>query len=173
MSEKKFITIGNIKGVHGLHGNLKVVSYVDSDALYQSGSKIVVQYPDSHRENHSVVSVSPYKKGFLLRLDDISDINAAEKLKGSDLLVPREALPEIDPEEEQDTWYWVDLIGLNVKTVEGEVIGILRSIFRTGSNDVYVVGEGKDEILIPAIDKVIVSVDLDSRLMVVDLPEGL
>ena len=50
---------------------------------------------------------------------------------------------------------------------------MLRSIIETGGNDVYVVERGGSEVLIPALEDVIISVDVDRRMMVVELPEGL
>jgi 16S rRNA processing protein RimM len=76
-------------------------------------------------------------------------------------------LPPTDPNE----FYWYQLIGLEVVNSEGERLGILEEIIETGSNDVYVVRRGEEEILIPAIEDVVREVDLQRRLMTVDLPE--
>ncbi len=82
----------------------------------------------------------------------------------------RECLPEL---EEEDTYYWVDLIGLSVFAVCGEYLGRIHSIFPTGSNDVFVVKDENREILVPALASVVVDVDLEGRTVRVDLPEGL
>ena len=77
------------------------------------------------------------------------------------------------PEAEQDTYYWHQIIGLDVFTVDGRRLGQVTAILPTGSNDVYVVREGKKEILIPALESVVVDVDLTAKALRVDLPEGL
>jgi 16S rRNA processing protein RimM len=75
------------------------------------------------------------------------------------------------PPTAPDEFYWYQLIGLEVVNSEGERLGILEEIIETGSNDVYVVRRGEEEILIPAIEDVVREVDLQRRLMTVDLPE--
>lgn len=66
-----------------------------------------------------------------------------------------------------------DLVGCEVVTVKGERLGPLRDVLPTGSNDVYVVGEGLAEILIPALKSVVVGIDLEAKRITVDLPPGL
>ncbi len=66
-----------------------------------------------------------------------------------------------------------DLAGCEVVTLKGENLGRLRDVLPTGSNDVFVVGEGASEILIPALKSVVLEIDLQSRRITVDLPEGL
>ena len=78
--------------------------------------------------------------------------------------IPREALPEADAGE----YYWADLIGLDVVNKQGELLGTVKALFATGANDVVVVQGGEKERLIPYIESVIVSVDLERRRMVVD-----
>ena len=74
---------------------------------------------------------------------------------------------------EEGTYYWVDLIGIGVFTTEKEYLGRIESIVETGSNDVYVVKNGEREILIPALETVVLDIDLGKKQMQVDLPEGL
>ena len=66
-----------------------------------------------------------------------------------------------------------DLVGCQVVTVQGEVLGNLRDVLPTGSNDVFVVGEGLAEILIPALKNVVISIDVEAKRITVDLPDGL
>jgi 16S rRNA processing protein RimM len=78
-------------------------------------------------------------------------------------------LPELEP----GTYYWADLIGMDVYGGDGVRIGRLESIFRTGSNDVYVVTDAGRELLVPVIASVVTAVDLPARRIDVNLPEGL
>ncbi len=169
MAEEKYISIGKISGVHGLHGNLKVHSYSDSLDAYESGCSIVLRSVAGAEKSYTISKAQPHKKGVLLTLKEIADINAAEKLVGSDLLVSRSLLPELDDDE----YYWFEIIGLQVFSEAGESLGTVKSIFPTGSNDVYVVKKKGVEVLIPALESVIVSIDLDRNSMTVNLPEGL
>jgi len=93
----------------------------------------------------------------------IGTVEEAHRLVGAELCVPESRLP---PE-----FYWYQLIGLEVVNTEGQKLGTLEEIIETGSNDVYVVRRGREEILVPAIEEVVRDVDLQRRLMTVDLPE--
>jgi 16S rRNA processing protein RimM len=88
---------------------------------------------------------------------------------GCDLFIKKSELPEL----EEGTYYWFDLIGIDVYTTQEEYLGRIASIVETGSNDVYVVKNGEQEILIPALETVVLDIDLGKKQMRVDLPEGL
>lgn len=169
MNEDKYISIAKITGVHGLHGNLKVYSYSGSLDLFESGSEIWLKNTAGLEKSYTISYAKAYKKGVLLTLEEVTDINIAEKLAGSEVFVSRELLPEL----EHDEFYWFEIIGLDVFSEEGDYLGIVKYIFPTGSNDVYVVEKKGQEILIPALESVILSVDLAKNSMTVDLPEGL
>ena len=70
-------------------------------------------------------------------------------------------------------YYQFQLLGLSVQTKEGNPLGTLSAVLQTGSNDVYVVESEGNELLIPAIEEVIIEVDLLNGRLIVDLPEGL
>jgi len=108
-----------------------------------------------------------------LSLREIESRTQAEALVGSKLFIEKKSLPK----PEDGGYYWFDIIGLSVFTVKGEYIGRVASIMPTGSNDVYIVknsaGGRQEEMLIPALSSVVVSIDLEKKTMRVDLPEGL
>ncbi|MEE8480397.1 MAG: ribosome maturation factor RimM, partial [Desulfobacterales bacterium] len=78
---------------------------------------------------------------------------------------------------EDGSYYWFDIIGLSVFITDGKCIGNVESIFPTGSNDVYVVKNPNNdldsEILVPALESVVLSIDLKNKKMHVNLPDGL
>jgi 16S rRNA processing protein RimM len=67
----------------------------------------------------------------------------------------------------------IPITGIEVVTTTGEFLGWIESIIETGSNDVYVVKSNKKEVLIPALESVVLNIDLAYKRMRVDLPEGL
>jgi 16S rRNA processing protein RimM len=77
------------------------------------------------------------------------------------------------PALEAGVYYWNDLIGLKVFTTEDQYLGRLESIIETGANDVYVVKGDAREILIPALKSVVHTIDIDAKIMRVELPDGL
>ena len=167
------LSIGKIVGVHGLKGVLKVFSYAESTARYTPGMPLHLK--DSHGNGFilKIVWAKPHSKTILLSLEGISHRDQAEELVGSDLFIEKAALEVL----EEGTYYWADLMGLSVYSLDGDHLGEISAIVQTGSNDVYVVkrreGTTEIEVLIPALESVVREVDLDRRIMRVDLPEGL
>ncbi len=109
------------------------------------------------------------KEFFILKLGGIEDRDAAAKLRRSSVWMPSEKMQKL-PEGE---YYWREIIGLQVVTEEGRILGRIESVFPTGSNDVYVCRGAEKEILLPAIGEVVRKIDTDRGVMVVRLLKGL
>jgi len=161
--------MGEIVGVHGLQGALKIRSYAVSPALFKAGQNFYLESPDGHVQTRSVVWAKPHGKGLLLAIEGVTDREAAEGLIGSRLAVERATLPDL----EEGTFYWFELIGMSVYTRQDQYLGVVENIIPTGSNDVYVVRDGQSEVLVPALASVVQLIDTNQRRMEVDLPEGL
>lgn len=164
----RMITVGRTSGTHGIRGHLKVHSYSGNlDSLVQCGTLRLSRAGST--SSHIIQDVRPHKGGFIIKLKGIDDISQAETLVGCDVLLAREQLPETGSDE----YYWCDLMGLTVETVEGRLLGRVTDIFETGSSDIYVVTGTGREYLIPAIADVIDSIDLNGGKMVITPLEGL
>lgn len=105
----------------------------------------------------------------VLKLRGIDTIDQAEQLRGKMVEVPEEEAVRLPPGH----YFWHQIVGLEVVTVQGEPLGIIDEILETGSNDVYVVHGPRGELLIPAIKQVVKSVDLQRGTVTVDLLPGL
>ena len=167
------LSIGKIVGAHGIKGVIKVFSYAESTARYKSGMPL---YLKDSRGNGFALKVDwakPHSKTILLSLEGIRNRGQAEELIGFEVFIERSELEAL----EEGVYYWVDLMGLSVYSLAGDYLGEIRSIVRTGSNDVYSVkrmdGTTEIEVLIPALASVVIEVDLGQRIMRVELPEGL
>jgi len=177
LNTSAFLAVGRIVGVHGIKGEVKVFSYSESSSVFRPGKIFLCLNPPDRNQSpvsdnlilHEIIRAKPHKQGFLVLLKGISSRNEAEAWVGAEFFVQRASLPE--PEE--GTYYWADLIGLAVFTNEELYLGQVEAIFPTGSNDVYVVKDGDKETLIPALASVVTGVDLENRVMRVNLPEGL
>ena len=169
MDKAGLLTIGKIVGAHGIKGNLKVFSYAETQAIFQSKRNVLVRNKSGRLHEFRIMWVSSYKRGALLSLEEITDRSQAEALVGSELLIDKSELPEL----EDGSYYWFDLIGLSVWTTENQLIGQIESIIQTGSNDVYVVNGKDGETLIPALTSVVLEIDLTHQTMRVKLPDGL
>ena len=163
--------IGVITKPQGLRGEVRVHPTTDDPERFALLDEVFIRFakaPDV--KPYKLKSARRYKGMVLLRFADIDDRNAAEKLTGGVLLIPPDkALPL-----EQDEYFIRDLVGLNVKTEDGTVIGEITDIFPTGANDVYVVRDADGEtFMIPAIKDVVQHVSLETGEMTVRLLEGL
>ncbi len=169
MHEDALITIGKVVGTHGIKGYLKVISYAESTVSFAPGKHLALRRRGKPVVTYGIESARAHKRGILLALNGIASVDEAREWVGYELCIDRSTLP--GPEE--GTYYWHQIIGLEVFTVDDRRLGRVTAIFPTGSNDVYVVRDGKKEVLVPAIDSVVVDIDLTNRVLRVDLPEGL
>jgi len=169
VSEQRLILMGRIIGAHGIAGNLKFWSYAESLDVFEAGRALVARCEAGIETVFEIRWAKPSGRAALLSLKGIATRRQAEALIGCDLFLDQAALPKL----EAGTYYWVDLIGIEVYSVDGILLGRIESIFPTGSNDVYVIKQAGRELLLPALRSVIQSVDLEARRMVVEVPEGL
>ena len=156
--------IGKIVNTHGLRGHVKVEPWCDGIETFEYLDSIFIKGTE-----YNIESVKPHKNIFLLKLENIDDINVAEGLKGAVITADREKLPPLP----EGTYYITDIIGLEVYEDE-KYIGKISDWIETGSNNVYIIKrpKGKD-VLIPAIDDVIKKIDIENKTMSVKLLEGL
>jgi len=166
-----FISIGKIAGTHGIKGTVKVYSYAESFSVFKTGITILVKNPnDETVKDYSVKWSAPHSRFVLLLLEGIDSRVLADNLKGSELFIKKADLPQLD----DDTYYWIDIIGLSVYASDDKYIGRVESIIQTGANDIYVVKDKENkEVLIPAIESVVLNIDIVEKKMKVNLPEGL
>jgi len=166
-NENKLLLVGKITGVHGIHGEIKIIPYGDCD---KKSWKIIYLSRGKNNLICEVTANRPHKDAILASLKGYNDRNKANELIGYDVFVEKALLPRLPKGE----YYHFQLNGIEVITNEGRRIGVISSVISTGSNDVYVVNDtsGK-EILIPATADVIQKIDVCAGKMVIHLIEGL
>jgi len=165
----KFLTIGRIINTHGIKGELKVFPDTEKNDRFEELEYIYIDKNGS-LERFLVEGVRYHKNLVLIKLKDIDNINKAEEYVGCKVKVDRENAISL----EEDEYFICDIIGCEVYTEEGKCLGRVEDVFKTGSNDVYVVkGLDGKEILLPAISDVIKKVDIQKGVLIVHLIEGL
>ena len=159
------IIVGLVVGPWSISGHVKITPQTDNLDRFSVGSVLHID------GEPTVIQESRFLKGnYIVKLDTVPDRTAAEGLVGKPLTVP---LAEV-PATPENTYYYFELIGMDVWTIEGENIGTLADVLPTGGNDVYIVRKpGAPEVLVPAVKHVVLSVDVEGRKMTVNLPEGL
>ena len=164
-----YFEIGQIVNTYGIKGFLKVVPYTDDIKRFEKLKSVYIEQKNK-KEEAFIEEVKYSKNLVLLKIKGIDTIEQAEKYKNSIIKIDRKNAGELP----ENSYFIADLIGLDVYTVDGENLGKLEDIFRTGSNDVYVVkNELGKQILLPAIESVIKQIDLDGSKIIVNLLEGL
>ncbi len=110
----------------------------------------------------------PLRGRLVVKLDAVGDRTTAERLRGKPLTVPRASVMPLP----EGTYYHFQVLDISVWTDQGEYLGEVKEILSTPGNDVYVVrGPGGREVLVPALQGVIIEVRPDEGRMVVRLPE--
>lgn len=105
----------------------------------------------------------------VLKLEGIDDRAAVEAVRNEELLLPEAA--ELDPEE--GVFYQHDVLGITAVDLEGNELGTVADIFSTGATDVYVITGERGELLVPAVEDVVHSIDISNKKMTIELMEGL
>ncbi|HPE59686.1 MAG TPA: ribosome maturation factor RimM [Thiolinea sp.] len=158
------VVLGRIAGVYGLKGWVKIHSYT-------SPLDNILGYPVWYLSSGTgswqtklLLNGKLHGKGLIAQLEHVTDRNAALALQGHEIAIERNALPVLSDGE----YYWTDLVGLRVETLDGMELGVIDYLFETGANDVMVV-QGDRERWIPwLMDSVIRSVSLEQQRVQVD-----
>jgi 16S rRNA processing protein RimM len=161
---ERHILLGRIVGLFGVDGWVKVESYTEPRARIFKYRPWLVRHAGTEFSMDGV-SGRAQGKGLVAALPDVVDRDNAAPLIGAEIWIPRSALPKVRRGE----YYWTDLEGLDVVTIDGAALGKVSHLFSTGANDVLVVRDGERERLIPFVLKqFVMEVNLDSRRIVVD-----
>ena len=158
------LIVGRILAPWGIRGEVKVEVLTDFPERF-APQKVVYL----NTRPLEIESCRPHKQQLVVKLATIDSVEDAEKLRGQDLTIPRSELSRL-PEGQ---YYPFQIIGLKVVTTEGELLGHITEIMTTGSNDVYIVEGKRGEILIPAIEDVVKSIDLKKGKVVIEAIKGL
>ncbi len=160
------IEVGQIVGVHGVMGEVKIQHWCDDVQVFLTLNQVFMK-----GKWHRLLACRQHKNIILAKLEGVTDRTAAEALRMCILEAERSQLPELP----EGRFYICDLVGLMVKTDEGRILGRLSEVLETGSNQVYEVTDdsSKKKYYLPVIDPVIQSTDLENGLLTVHLLEGL
>ena len=167
----QYLVIGEVLRPHGVRGEVRMRVLTENrdgllelEYLYLSASAV-----DTRRIRVDVNGIRFNKAYALLSLAGYRSRDEAERLRGNLVLIDREQAAPLEGEQ----YYLFQLIGLRVYSDDQE-IGQVKEVLETGANDVYVVDSpAHGELLLPAHEETIVSIDFDSRVITMSLPDGL
>jgi 16S rRNA processing protein RimM len=166
---KDLIPIGRVVRPHGVRGKIKLEYFGEDVNCFPPSREVLIEVKAGTLRAYEILETTPQPPRLILHLKGIERREEAESLKGKEVFIRREVLPDLEDGE----YYWADLLGMSVETQEGKKIGRLKEIFSTGANDVYVVEGKRGEIFLPATEEVIQSVDRERGVMKVSRKDGL
>ncbi len=155
---EKQLLIGQITKPQGVRGEVKVKPYTDSAEDFIGLKRVFIDGTE-----YKILSVRCAPDAVFLNLRGVADRNAAELLRGKELVIPRDEAPEL----EEGVYYIADILGSEVVTEEGEFLGKLTDI-KQASTDIYTIKKDGKEILFPVADGVVLSVDPENMRVIVD-----
>ncbi len=163
----EFLAVGRVVRPHGIRGGLKVAA--DSELIYklEPSSQIFLGV---EKVSAIVKTLRRHRKEFLLFIEGCRDRETADEWRGAMIYI---RFAVLEPLPEGEFFHW-QIVGLQVVTTTDEELGKIEEILQTGANDVYIVRDvsGK-EFLLPAIESVVRTVDLENGRVVVRLIPGL
>jgi 16S rRNA processing protein RimM len=172
-SQPYYLILGEILRPHGIRGELrmKVLTDYPERLINELKTVYIGKNPqESDATPYQIQTARFHQDYLLLQLQEISDRNDAELLRGQLVMVDFENAVPL----EEDEFYLFELIGLTVKSTKGEEIGTIQDIMETGANDVYVVkGRKYGELLIPAHEETLIDVDVQAGFVIMDIPFGI
>lgn len=164
---KQYLETGKIVGTHGVRGMVRVQPWCDSPE-FLAGFEYF--YLDSYGQNRlKAEKVQPHGSVTLMAFGGIDSIEKAESLRGKTIYIYRgdTSLPE-------GRYFIDDLIGCKVTDADsGDELGVISEVSSTGANDVWHIKSGEKEYLVPAVDEVIVSVDVENKTAVLRPMKGI
>lgn len=167
MPEQSRIVLGVITGVHGVQGEVKLKSFT-------ADPEAIASYGPLDASNGTVLqikSLKAHKDQYRARIDGVSDRNTAETLKGLELSIARERLPE----PEDDEVYHADLIGLSVLDLAGSPMGKVVNVLDFGAGELLELKlqDVKSTILMPFNRQTVPDINLDAGTLSIDPPAGM
>ncbi len=163
MTDRQHIHVGEISGVFGLKGWVKIFSYTEPRENILSYS--VWQL----RKNRDIKPIKVKEgqrqgKNVVAHLVGVDDRDVAEGLVGWEIYIERDQLPALA----KDEYYWADLVGLKVVTEAGVDLGSVDHLFETGANDILVVVGDRERLIPFLMGQTVLKVDLDGKRLTVD-----
>ena len=164
----ELICVGAIAGAFGVKGEVRLKSFT---SIPEAIADYAPLFTEKGEKKFDVVLTGEIKNGLSARMSGIISKEDADNLKGTRLYVPREKLPELL----EDEFYHADLIGLKVQNLEGEDIGLIKSVLNHGASDLLEIKNKteKNTILVPFTRKIVPKVDIKNSIVIIDPPKGL
>ncbi len=154
-----YYRVGEIARPHGVHGEVKLNPTTDDAGRFRGMKEAYLELHGEYFPVQICVS-SVTEKAVIVKIEGYDTPDQAQLLRGKYLCVDRQHAVKLP----RDTYFVADLVGCEVTDTEGNAYGKLTDVLETGANDVYEIEKGR--LLVPALKKVLSSVDTDQKKIV-------
>lgn len=158
----KKIIMGKFGSVYGIHGWIRVNSYTDPPTNLFNYDLWQVAH-QGQWQTITIQQVKQHGAQYIVKLPDCDNRELAQRYTNDLIAINRDQLPELEAE----TYYWTDLIGLQVINTTGYDLGQVKEVINTGANDIFIVENDKRR-LIPHTEDVVKSINLKDNILTVD-----
>jgi len=166
---EELVAIAKIVKPRGLRGEVLADVLTDFPERFEGLEKVVAVSADGTRTDLKIEDFWFQKDRIVLRFDGFESVDKAEALRDVEICIPESDAAKLDEGEFFD---W-QLEGCAVETLQGETIGTVRELMRTGGTEILVVENEAREYLIPFAESICTEVDIEGKKILVDPPEGL
>lgn len=164
----EYLSIGQIVNVHGFNGAVKVYPLTDDMSRFKKLKEVYVE-ENAQMIKYEIEGIKFLSNTVSVKLKGIDTEKDANKLRNLYMKVDRKSAVKLP----KDSYFICDLIDLEVYDEKGLLLGTVKDVLQTGSNDVYVIRTDEEDILVPALKSVVKKIDLANKIIMVELPEGL
>lgn len=170
MDREELVAIARINRPRGLRGEVVAEMLTDFPERFENLERVFVLGEKAAAPEKLRLEKFWFQKGrVVLKFAGIDSIEEAETIRGAEICVPESETVGL----EEDEFFDWELEGCRVETSSGDEIGRVKGIFRAGENENLIVEDGQKDYLIPFVEAICTEVDVENKLIKVDLPEGL
>ncbi|MEE1356146.1 MAG: ribosome maturation factor RimM, partial [Clostridia bacterium] len=161
MMINEYLECGKIVNTHGVVGEVKVESYCDTPHVLASLKKVYIKKGERF-EAADVKRAFVQKNAAVMKLSAINDMDTAQRMRDTVLYALRDDIPK-----DEGTYFIADLMGLDVIDAKsGKCYGAIKDVINRGASDIYVIKTQHGEVLFPAVDEFVVSVDIEKAVYI-------
>jgi len=167
--KEEFVAVARIVRTRGLKGEVVAEVLTDFPKRFEGLERVIAFWPNGDREELKLEGHWFQKNRIILKFEGYDTVESGERFRGAEICVSESEAVHLEPDEYFD---W-KLAGCTVVTLDGNEIGIIREIMRTGGTDILVVQGEEKEFLIPFAETICVEIDIDKKVIRIDPPDGL
>lgn len=163
------VAIAKLIKTHGVRGEISADILTDFPARFEDLETVVALLPNGGRCDLKIEDFRFHQNRILFKFEEIDSMEKADELRNAEICIPESEAVKLD----EDEFYDWELENCSVETIEGEKIGVVKELMRTGGPEILVVAGREKEFLIPFAEKICTEVDIENKLIRIDAPEGL